>query len=80
MKKNVIGVIQLEFSFMQENEKTFECLELEISFHLHAIIICIMAVLNVLVLQCVSSEICNPLKKVVLLIEDYSFLHFSGVC
>ena len=48
---------------MLENEKTFECLELEISFHLHAIIICIMAVLNVLVLQGVSSEICNPMEK-----------------
>ena len=57
IRKNVIGVIQLEFSFMQENEKTFECLELEISFHLHAIIICIMAVLNVLVQQGVPSEI-----------------------
>ena len=66
---------------MLENEKTFECLELEISFHLHAIIICIMAVLNVLVLQGVSSEICNPMEKSSVTYRRlFFFLHFSGVC
>ena len=62
---------------MLENEKTFECLELEISFHLHAIIICIMAVLNVLVLQSVPSEICNPMGKRIAVFIILSKVPFS---